>query len=245
MNPGKVCLFELREKDLCRRKGKCKFLHDFPEKLRSNTQFLKDAITVHSERMGFCAVELVCKGECSPETCTFNHNKNESKLNVARKLKRKSSKESKDQQENYENICYKELREQGSCPHGTQCHFNHKFPEDLRSNVEFTIKVLEQQEKKTTKCYNEFIKKGSCKKGRACKHNHDISEELREDPQMQAKMKKIYETMVGRSKPSSLNQRPIQTNNGEKKNTNQQQVLASVMKELNGLQSIVTKLLNP
>jgi hypothetical protein len=244
IDPGKVCLFELKEKNLCRRKGKCKFIHDFPDKLRTNEPFLKNAIAVHSERMGFCAVELVSKGECSPETCPFNHNKDESKMNVARKLKRTTPKEPIEQQGNYDKICYRELREEGSCPHGNQCHFEHAFPEELRNNEEFMDRVLEQQEKKTTKCYNEFKLKGSCQKGRACRHNHNISDELRKDPQMQAKMNKIYETMVGRSKQTTKKS-PDQKFYGGNKNSHQKQLLASVITQLNSLQSIVTKLQSP
>ena len=183
---SQVCLFELKEQNSCWRKNRCRFEHEIPATLRSNTDFIQQVITSHSNRMAFCAVELVAKGSCNPEECRFNHVWDKSnlrrKMGMEEKGKGNGDKRKKA-------MCYRELMEKGSCTFKERCHFSHDFPESLRDDSEFVQKTMQERIKKQGLCVNEFVQEGTCEKKECCRFSHKITKEQREDPVLKEKMK--------------------------------------------------------
>ena len=147
-------------------------------------------ITKHSEKMNFCAVELVSKGECDPNECRFNH---DIKLSIIWKDRNANNGESS---QSSKPICFKEFSEKQSCPYGDECHFDHKFPDALRQDPKVASRIKEEREKKASKCVNEYHEKGSCKIGeKLCRFSHNITQDELDDPSMQLKMRTKLEMM--------------------------------------------------
>ena len=173
-----ICLFELKEKGLCRRRNKCKFLHSISDAERGDVTFVKKVIEGHAERMNFCPVELVEKG-CEPENCRFNHNR---KYSTLRKRPHKNERGDAVAKQ----ICFKEA--EGKCPRGASCFYSHEIPEDQKKNPEFLRKIAMEKEQKQGLCVNEFMERGSCYKKQNCKFNHRISGEQRADTRLKERM---------------------------------------------------------
>ena len=184
----KICLFELKTKGLCRRKNKCKFLHDISDAERGDVEFVKQVIVAHAENMNFCPVELVEKGSCNPENCRFNHSLEDSTLR-----KRPGKKESRDAVT--KQICFKEA--EGKCPRGVKCFFSHEISEAQKKNPEFLRKIKEEREQRQGLCVNEYAESGSCHKKQSCKFNHNITEEQRSDKRIKERMQEKLKQLQG------------------------------------------------
>ena len=189
----KICLFELKEKGLCSKQGRCKFEHTFDNNFRSNEGFLKEVIKLRSEKMNFCAIELVSKGECDPEECSFNHN---IQTSVFWKERRKDNPII---ERTIKSICFHEFSGKGSCPHGSRCHFDHKFPETLRNDPKVREEIDAEKERKRPLCINEYNKKGSCRKKNMCKFSHIITQEQLENKALQEKMREKFSVLTGKA----------------------------------------------
>ena len=75
-------------------------------------------------------------------------------------------------------LCFREIREEGSCAKGRDCYFSHSIPEEVKRNKTTALNMVGQQ----LICINEFNKKGSCFKGSGCRFNHEITDAQRNDP---------------------------------------------------------------
>ena len=74
-NHKRVCYKELLEKDSCPfGKDRCRFLHEFPESLRNDTDFIQKKLDERKMRQALCVNEYVRTGGCKKGgKCRFNH----------------------------------------------------------------------------------------------------------------------------------------------------------------------------
>ena len=103
-------------------------------------------------------------------------------------------------------LCYSEVKEDGSCPKGTQCNFSHNLSEEIKQNREVVLNMIGQK----SLCINEFNKKGSCFKGERCRFHHNISDEQRNNPLIKESMRRKQARMQPQKRPQYNNgERPI------------------------------------
>ena len=84
-----------------------------------------------------------------------------------------------DQDVTISNLCYNEVRREGSCKFGKpKCRFSHEIPEKVKQNREMVLSIIGQK----NLCANQFFNEGSCLKGDNCRFHHVITDEQRNDP---------------------------------------------------------------
>ena len=99
-----------------------------------------------------------------------------------------------DQSSQISNLCYNEVRRQGSCTFGaTRCRYSHEIPANVKQNKEVALNIIGQR----NLCVNQFFEEGSCQKGDHCRFHHVITDEQRKDPNiieiMKGKQRRIYQ----------------------------------------------------
>ena len=87
--------------------------------------------------------------------------------------------------------------QEGSCRRGERCIFSHKITREQREDISFVETIQKEKDEKASKCLNEYREKGSCRNGVKCPFSHRISEEDKKNKELQKKMTKTRNTVVG------------------------------------------------
>ena len=73
-------------------------------------------------------------------------------------------------------LCYREVKESGSCSKKSNCNFSHDIPEEVKQDKERVINIIGQK----NLCVNEYNKQGSCDRKEKCGFHHVITDEQRQ-----------------------------------------------------------------